>query len=281
MKTCQSSLTILSFVTSVFICGSAPLLALSFEWVGGASGNWNTAANWDQNQVPDDSAADVTISGLVAVDLDLDATVNSLLLDAGATLNVTAAAGGGQILTILSGGLVVKSTTGDTSTINVENTNLVNVETGPVIIGPDGKYQTSAPGCPEGSELKADSITIKKGLSMPAGEISLKCEMTVTIGEDFVMDGVTTASGTGPSSAQSDTPPILLMRGDSVADIGGSFSLQGSSDVTVDAAAAPSSSPAAASGPGPGARIVLAGNFVNQSTAPELFDAANGKDLAA
>jgi hypothetical protein len=51
------------------------------EWIGGASGNWNTAGNWDPEGVPGTADA-VVIAGssAVSVTLDVDAEVASLTL---------------------------------------------------------------------------------------------------------------------------------------------------------------------------------------------------------
>ena len=255
----------------------------SVDWVGGGGDdNWSTDANWSPVGAPNDCAQRVTISGVFTVDLNMDADMYSLVMENGAILNVTAAGAGD--LTIGAGGLDLRGV------LNVENDHTINVSTGHVTIGPNGVYQPGA-GATDGeiSLLQAASITILKG--DPPGKMVVEFDMRVECLGDFEMNGIAAASGTGPSSTQSDTPPILLLRPRVFVGIDGNLLLQGSATVDINGRlclresatvqiGAPGggllSSPAAASRAGTGARILLAGDFVNNSTAPELFDANNG-----
>lgn len=55
--------------------------ATDITWTNASGGNWNTAANWDPNQVPGASdAAIITNDGSYTVTLDVNATVVTLIL---------------------------------------------------------------------------------------------------------------------------------------------------------------------------------------------------------
>ena len=57
---------------------------------GGADNDWNTAANWDINQVPN-AGVDTflaTINGGFNVDLDIDATIDGLTIGVGDNLDI-------------------------------------------------------------------------------------------------------------------------------------------------------------------------------------------------
>ena len=72
---------------------------------GGADNDWNTAANWDINQVPDNNITDTfiaIINGGFNVDLDIEANVDGLTIGAGDNLDIQ----NNQDLLIDNGGTV-------------------------------------------------------------------------------------------------------------------------------------------------------------------------------
>lgn len=82
---------------------SRTAVAVTFKathtWVGGSTGNWNTAANWCGG-VPNSTSASVTIPSGTTVTLNTNASVAQLTIASGATLTVS----GASQLTVASGG---------------------------------------------------------------------------------------------------------------------------------------------------------------------------------
>lgn len=62
----------------VIICSAAQGFSQTYTWVGGATGNWNTAANWSPATVPNSNTADVVFNTDVTVGLDITAAVKSI-----------------------------------------------------------------------------------------------------------------------------------------------------------------------------------------------------------
>lgn len=74
-------------------------------WDGSSSNNWNTAANWSLNLVPT-AAHDVVININAAINVDANATINSLTISGSATVSLTSS-GGGRTITIDNTGSTV------------------------------------------------------------------------------------------------------------------------------------------------------------------------------
>ncbi len=112
---------------------------ITVTWTGaGGDDNWSTAANWDTGVVPDSSQVDVVIPAGSVVNLDISATVNSVDIGPGATLDMK----GSQILQVDGApynifrqnskiGNVVVNTGGEGVTAGIEQgSNTVNLDGG-------------------------------------------------------------------------------------------------------------------------------------------------------
>ncbi len=84
-----------SFLVVLFLSST---LHAQISWVGGTTGNWNTAANWSGGAVP--TATDnVLISSSVTITFDINPTIQHLEID-GTGIAVIFTAGAGNTLTI-------------------------------------------------------------------------------------------------------------------------------------------------------------------------------------
>ncbi|MCH7848581.1 MAG: hypothetical protein IIB53_09495, partial [Planctomycetes bacterium] len=228
--------------------------------------DWSCPENWDEDVVPNNAGADhfaVTISA-EEVDLDIAATIDSLALLDGATLNVTCTAvdpdcDDNSDLTIT--GEVGLRIVGDVvnqlpSTLFVDNNRRITVlvngagPEGPVIIGPGGVYRAAAGGARGGITpvLVSGSLEIlggnMSGSVVASGSMTIETNLDLSLTRDI------------PGSR----PPCLAVSDDASVAVGQDFNIIGQIDLRVN-----SSLP-----------IIVGGDFNNRSLDSTTFSWERG-----
>ena len=104
-----------------------PTLTKFVVWTSPTGGSWNAAPNWNINSVPS-TQADVEINSAVVVTIDDAEFVNSLLIGAGATLDIVSSGSLTIVGSLDDSGLIKVSSTSVDPTLDV--TGAVTVESG-------------------------------------------------------------------------------------------------------------------------------------------------------
>ncbi len=88
-------------------------LPLAYEWTGGTDTDWGTAGNWDSGSAPSDNTKDVIIPSSLTnypvIGTSTEADCNNLLLETGATLEISSSSSGTGSL-IIAGDLTNNGT---------------------------------------------------------------------------------------------------------------------------------------------------------------------------
>ncbi|MFQ5495157.1 MAG: hypothetical protein ACE5EX_07220, partial [Phycisphaerae bacterium] len=248
----------------------------------------------DPNAVPATSAA-ATSAQQTVVTVDAAASVNSLRLLNGAVLAVTGSVD--ENLTVLAGGITISGRRNDpagASRMLVANDRVVDASPGLVLIDAGGEYvKDPAATAASSASLLAGQLTINAGSAASlrsGGRLELTDTMSATIGGDLLLDGaapdladeVAAGSATSLAARGGQTPPIMRGRaltgvastsaaggvtGVQRVTIGGDFQMLKEADVCMGCDFTPGAQPPIVS---------LAGDFDNQSSAPDLFDWRNG-----
>jgi hypothetical protein len=269
-------------VVLTILGGAQTLRADTATWTGAVNNDWNNAGNW--NTVPDPNAVpcnngrtfDVIIDGSSAtVTLDITCTVDSLQLLSDATLNVE----GGVTLTVLSS-LSDALTIG--GALNVVGNVTVDVPTGSVRIQPGGIYQPAGTAViGESSALNAASATVVGGPAdsgVLGGQLLLDFAMTLHVTGDLLLDGTGMSSFRSAAALGGTTPPVLKVQADATGDVDGSTDISGVGEIIVESSeTARGNALFGASGGVPTAELRIGGDFINDSTRPDLFSVGTGR----
>ncbi|MCH8992936.1 MAG: hypothetical protein IIA44_14455, partial [Acidobacteria bacterium] len=167
-------------------------------WAGGAEGDsWSTDGNWQGNDAPGNGNPDDLESVVIAVVganvfLDIDVSIDSLLLGAGATLHIDHEGELGDMI-VESGGAILAE--GD---LLVAHDRLINATGSSVTIGPGGVYQAD-PAAKEliSATLIAGSVTVLEGPEADGGGgvMSLTDGMVLMVEGNLSLDGLNAGGG--------------------------------------------------------------------------------------
>ncbi len=248
-------------------------LGIPVTWTGNMNDQWNNPGNWNPTVVPCNmppNAYNVIIDqpGAMVVLNELMCEVDSLTILNGATLRVI----GTNLSIVTPQGLQLQGA------LLVSSNATINASFVPVTIGEGGLFARDplAP-CPDASSLIAGTITVLEG--MPAGELQLDCDMTLSTQGDLILDG-TNVSANSPSGAKvygGLLPPILGLTDDSSGGVGGDIQILNAAQVTIDSTAFAAKSTARQQGPLSSPTLHLSGSFLNYSRRPDLFNAKEGR----
>ncbi|MCH8487621.1 MAG: T9SS type A sorting domain-containing protein [Candidatus Cyclonatronum sp.] len=200
-----------AYLTTAALTGSQ--ITANPSIVSATSGDWNTGATWVGGVVPDDVLVDVTIANGHTVTVDVDASINSITIESGATLQFTT---GERTLTISDGGFLSNSGTfipGDgsiafagagsvTGTLAFNNLNIsgaVNPGTGSTVNGTlsvlsGGSMITNTPAYGSSSTLRYNTgATVNPGTEWPTGNTANPINVTLQDNDTVVSFGSDTA----------------------------------------------------------------------------------------
>jgi hypothetical protein len=217
---------------------------------------WSCPQNWLLEDAGDDYPDNVQFGGPfnVVLDggddvfLDVPAVINTLVLRDNAVLRVTAAGGPGPQppadLTVIDPAGIDCG-----ATILVGSDRSIDVG-GAMTVGAGGFYGPDAGGGETAAAMIAGDVTVIEGPAGEAGTVQLDGGMGLEAGGDFVLIG----------SDDNCTPPILRVADSSAMAVDGDIVVQGAGDILITS----------------GAPLVLGGDFINESTRPEIFDWLDG-----
>lgn len=228
-------------------------------WVGSvmcSQETWFCAENWSGGVVPDNGVDDyfVTIDLPTAdVVLDADATIETLRLLNGATLNITGTS---------SGDLTVEGTGGAVigGTVYVDHDRSLQVPNGTMTIAAGGEYAPAPAATAVTATLMTKNLEVEESPLAP-GEITVNNAMMVMTANNLTTKGTNASPGGILTGCR---PPILNLGGTATIEVGRNVALRGGVEMLP--------APGAASAGGVNPRIRIAGDFFNHSRFPELVD---------
>ncbi len=247
-------------------------------WIDDA-GNWFDGFNWSSGQFPN-PAQNATIGIPTAnVLLDGEAAVQSLTVSGNALFRL-ASPGPGVSLNVLGNGGVLNN-----ATIQNGGNNQLAVMLGTFRVGTTGTYE-GAPGgpLPNQSRLLAQRVEVSPtdrtatATATFVGGVDLQIDLTdsmqMIVAGDFVADGTETIIGLLPLLAEGAkvgpiNPPTISVRDMALMSVGGDFVLQKAVQIKYGGVSAV--------GPTFSASLELAGDFVNETLYPAIFDWLEGK----
>ena len=227
------------------------------EWDGGAKDDdfWSTPENWETDEVPgDDDPGDqesVVIAAAEAnVILDIDVSIDSLLLGAGATLHIDREGKLGDMTVEPGGAILVEGN------LLVDNDRMIDVTAGEVTIGLGGVYRadSTANGLVS-AILQAGSITVRGGTPDDVGGTVILSDSMVLISngdlllEEIEDDGKGGCKGSG-------TPPDFNATGSAQVRVMGDFAIGRCAQVNNTSSE----------------QVMMEGDLQNQSISPTAFN---------
>src|SRR6516165_9308878 len=116
----------------VWFITNTPAHSATILWTNTLGGNWNVPANWSPNQVP--GAADnanINAAGTYAVTVNVNSSVNSLILGGAAsglqTLQANSFTLGATTASVNSGGVLALTNSAFTGALTIANAGLVSI----------------------------------------------------------------------------------------------------------------------------------------------------------